>query len=159
MKKLLIGMFLAIGAILALTLSVAAAPIVKQDEPGPFEGIFQGTVYGDKGSKAPISLNLRHRGELVTGTVSIGQGLYIDGGFCGSGYIPASSQVTSGKTSAKNARLLNATTQFKVAGVSVRVLLNGVVSPDGEEIKAKVKVDLPWLCGGDPVITGTLVQI
>lgn len=159
MKKALIGTFLAIGAILALTLSVAAAPNVKKSKPGPFEGTFQGTVYGDKGSKATLTLDLNHRGELVSGTASLGSGLYIDGGFCGAGYVPASSQVARGKTSAKNPKVLNATTQFKVAGVKVKLLLDGEVSPDGEAIEAKARIDLPWLCGGDPIITGTLVEI
>lgn len=159
MKKALIGTILAVGAILALTLSVAAAPSDKKNNPGPFEGTFQGTVYGDKGSKALLTLNLNHRGELVSGTASLGKGLYIDGGFCGAGYMPASSQVASGKTSAKNPRLLNATSIFKVAGVNVKLFLDGEVSPDGEEIEARAKIDLPWLCGGDPIITGTLVQI
>ena len=159
MKKALIGTLLAVGAILALTLSVSAAPIEKKINPGPFEGTFRGTVYGDNGSKAPLTLKLNHRGELVSGTVSLGTGLYVNGGFCGAGYIPASSQVASGKTSAKNPRLLNATTYFKVAGVNVKLFLDGEVSPDGEEIEAKAKIDLPWLCGGDPIITGTLVQL
>ena len=158
MKKLFTGLFIAIAAISTMALSVSAAPAEKKDKPGPFEGTFHGTVYGDKGSKAPISLNLRHRGELVTGTVSMGEGLYVDGGFCGAGYIPASSQVANGRSSTKNPHQLNATSQFKVAGVNVKILLDGEVSPDGEEIEAKARIDLPWLCGGDPVITGTLLK-
>ena len=159
MKNALIGTLLALGAILALTLSVSAAPSIKKGKPGPFEGTFQGTVYGDNGSKAPITLDLRHRGEAVTGTVSLGSGLYVDGGFCGAGYVPASSQVASGKASAKNPNVLNATTKFKVAGVNVKLLLNGEVSPDGEEIETRARIDLPWFCGGDPILTGTLVEI
>lgn len=158
MKKLLVGSFLAVTALLALTLTVTAAPNKKNGKPGPFEGTFHGTAYGDKGSKAPISLKLRHRDDLVTGTVTLGDGLYVDGGFCGAGYIPASSQVATGRTSAKNPHQLNAASQFKVAGVKVKILLGGEISPDGEVIEAKAKVDLPWLCGGDPVITSTLVQ-
>jgi hypothetical protein len=159
MKKALIGTLLALSAILVVTLSVSAAPSVKKNKPGPFEGTFQGTVYGDNGSKAPITLNLRHRGEDVSGTVSLGSGLYIDGGFCGAGYVPASTQVASGKTLAKKPNELSAASKFKVSGVSVRLLLDGEISPDGEVIEAKAKVDLPWLCGGDPVITGALVGI
>jgi hypothetical protein len=34
------------------------------------------------------------------------------------------------------------------------VILDSVVQ--GDTLTAKAKIDLPWICGGDPVLTGTL---
>ena len=42
--------------------------------------------------------------------------------------------------------------------LNVKIKLDGDVSADGDEISAKAKVDLPWLCGRDPVLSGTLYK-
>jgi hypothetical protein len=90
----------------------------------------------------------------VEGSIFLGDGLNIDAGLCGAGTIPASSHVAAGKTSTINPNNLSATSTFDVSGVTVKVNLDSQVQ--GDTLKAKAKIDLPWLCGSDPVITGTL---
>jgi opacity protein-like surface antigen len=159
MKKVLIILALAMSATLAFAASASAAPDVpKTTNSKPFDGTFNGKIYGDKGTSAPISLVLTHKGSEVEGNVFIGEGLYIDGGMCGAGYIPAASQSATGQSSAKNPRHLSANSIFKVSGVNVKLNLNGDLSANGEQLKANATIDLPWFCGGDPVITGTLYK-
>jgi hypothetical protein len=154
-KKLLIGLFAVIGIVATMSVSgVNAAAEKKAANAGPYEGVFHGTVYAPDGSKAPMSLDLTHRNNIVQGTVFLGDGLNIDAGLCGAGTIPASSITAAGKTSAANPKKLSATSTFEVSGVPVDVLLNSQVQ--GDTVKATAKIDLPWLCGSDPVITGTL---
>jgi len=159
MKKVMISLVLAVGALFAVSLSAGAAPnTVKVKKAGPFEGTFVGEVKADNGKSTELSLDLTHRGDEVKGFVVIGEGLYIDAGFCGKGYVPSGTQFARGKTSSKNPSHLSAESQFKVNGLKVKIKLDGDVSDDGDEINATAKIDLPWLCGGDPVISGTLYK-
>jgi len=159
MKKVVFGLLIALSTLFAVTISASAAPPeAKAKNPGPFDGSFNGMVHADKNTKAPLSLVLTHKGNQVEGNLFLGEGLYVDGGMCGSGYIPASTQFAAGKTSAKNPRQLSATSTFKVNGVNVKVILDSEVSANGKQIDAKAKIDLPWFCGGDPVLDGTLYQ-
>lgn len=158
-KKVVFGFILVLVATLALTFSASAAPQPeKPTKIGPYEGRFQGKVYGDKGKSAPLTLELEHRGNRVEGNVLLGQGLYVDGGMCGAGYVPAGSQFAAGETSAKDPGHLSAQTNFKVSGINVKLDLDGQISAGGDELDAKAKIDLPWLCGRDPVISGTLFK-
>lgn len=155
MKKLLIGLFAVIGIVAMMSVSgVSAAAEKKAGKAGPYEGVFHGTVYAPDGSEAPMSLDLTHRNNIVEGTVFLGDGLNIDAGLCGAGTIPASSITAAGKTSAANPKKLSATSTFEVSGVLVDVALDSLVQ--GDTVEATAKIDLPWLCGSDPVITGTL---
>ena len=159
MKKVMISLILAAGALFAVSLSAGAAPdAAKNKKSGPFEGNFVGKVIADNGTSTELSLDLTHRGDEVKGFVVIGEGLYIDAGFCGKGYVPAGTQFARGETSWKNPSHLSAESQFKVSGLKVKIKLDGDVSDDGDEINATAKIDLPWLCGGDPVISGTLYK-
>lgn len=155
MKKFLIGLFAVIGIVAFMSVSgVNAAAEKTAGKAGPYEGFFLGTVYAPDGSRAPMSLDLTHRNNIVEGTVYLGDGLNIDAGFCGAGSIPASSIMATGKTSAANPKKLSATSSIDVSGITVNVILDSQVQ--GDTMNAKAKIDLPWLCGSDPVITGTL---
>ncbi|HSG15123.1 MAG TPA: hypothetical protein VLE70_02220 [Anaerolineae bacterium] len=164
MKKAIIGLLLTVGALVAATATASAAG--KDERPGVerpkaaelFDGTFQGTIYGDKGSSAPIELQLAQRGRNVQGNVAIGSGLYVNGGMCGSGYIPGGAQSAGGRVSASNPNRLYAESTFKVSGLKVSIDLTGIASDDGEEVDAQAKIDLPWLCGRDPVLSGTLYR-
>lgn len=159
MKKVMISLILAVGALFAVSLSASAAPdAAKSKKTGPFEGTFEGTVRGDNGTSADLSLDLTHRGDKVKGFVVIGEGLYVDAGMCGKGYVPAGTQFARGESSSKNPNQLSAESQFKVSGIKVKIKLDGEVTDDGDEMNAKAKIDLPWLCGHDPVISGTLYK-
>lgn len=155
MKKLLIGLFAVFGLIATMSVTSAnAAPATATVKPGPYEGVFHGTVYASNGSKAPMSLDLTHRGSVVEGTVFLGEGLQVDGGLCGEAAVPSSSVVASGNTSPSNPKNLSAASTFDVSGIPVKVVLDSQVA--GDVLKAQAKIDLPWLCGSDPVLTGTL---
>ena len=161
MKRAIIGLLLTLGAVFAVTATASAAGIDERPEPKPdrlFDGTFRGTIYGDKGSSAPIELQLTQNGRHVRGDVEIGSGLYVNGGMCGSGYIPGGAQSAGGQVSAKNPNRLYAESTFKVSGVKVTIDLLGIASADGEEVDTQAKIDLPWLCGRDPVMTGTLYR-
>jgi len=159
MKKAIIGLMLTLGVVFAMTATAAAAGNTEQtDEAGHFDGTFEGTVQGDKGSSAPISLQLSQDGRQVEGYVEIGSGLYVNGGMCGAGYIPGSAQAAGGQVSASNPRRINAESTFVVSGFKVNIDLVGIASADGQEVDAQAKIDLPWLCGKDPVLSGTLYR-
>jgi hypothetical protein len=125
---------------------------------GPYEGTFHGVAYGDRGSSAPLSLELTHRGSQVKGNVYLGEGLHVSAGFCGSVNLPAAAQRIEAQTSFLNPKRLVADPTFDAGGFHLTVDFETNVSADGEVITAKAKVDLPWFCGRDPVLTGTLYR-
>lgn len=134
----------------------AATPPVNSGPVGPYEGTFTGYAYGDRGSRAPITLELTHRGEIVSGVVELGQGLFIDGGICGGVYAPTSQQPVTGYTVTGDPTRLQAKTALKINNLQISVDFSSQVSPDGKTLTAIAKIDLPWLCGRDPTITGTV---
>ena len=159
MKKIFLSLTVALIAmsIVAVGVAAAAEPVIP-DSAGPFNGKFQGTVHGDRGSKAPLSLTMTQYGDQVRGTATIGQGLYVDGGWCGKANIPAISQGGTFKTLSNDPNRVLFKTAFDVQGFRIGVNLDGKISPDGETLSADVKVDLPWFCGKDPVINGKLYK-
>ena len=158
MKKFIASLFVIVAmiAVFAVTTGSASAAPAETGKVGPYEGTFNGTLYADNGSKAPITLNLTHRGNVVDGTVFVGKGLTVDAGICGAGAIPETAVTASGKTSTKNPKYLSASSDFEVSGVAVTIDLESVVQ--GNKLSTEAKIDLPWLCGGDPTLTGTLYR-
>jgi hypothetical protein len=154
MKKLSASVILAVIAILVGSLTAQAAGI--STTYGPYQGIFSGGVSGDRGSEAPITLDLIQRGEDISGTVSIGEGLYIDGGVCGAVAVPAAEQAVTGKTVKGHPDQLDTKLSFNVSNIKIVVNLASRISADGKNIEAEARIDLPWLCGRDPVIRGEL---
>ena len=156
MKKYFVLVVVAVIGVFAVMAvpGASAAPAAAAAGSGPYAGVFNGTVYAPNGSKAAMSLNLTHTGRAVDGTVFLGQGLSIDAGMCGSVDVPASTIAASGQSSLKNPKALTATSTFEVSGINVTVELESYVT--GDNLDAEVKIDLPWICGGDPVLTGQL---
>lgn len=156
MKKLLASILMAvlIVSVGTATASAAAHPAI----PGPYQGQFDGYVSGDQGSQAPIKLDLMHKGDEITGKVTIGEGLFIDGGMCGSVEVPATEEIVAGNTIPNHPDRLDTELTFNVGNLEITVNLEGQISADGEEIEAQAKIDLPWLCGRDPVIKGELAR-
>ena len=154
--------FLSLIMIALMTFFVAsaqAAPVrPTATSGGLFTGSFEGVLYGDDGSEAPVMLELVQNGRDVTGEITVGRGLIIDGGNCGVVEVPATSQTATGKTTATAPRHLDATAALKVQGISVTINLDSELSRDGEDIAAEAKIDLPWLCGRDPVINGEFTR-
>jgi hypothetical protein len=159
MKKLMISIFAAVAILPIAVLAAFAAP---EEAPmahvGPYEGTFHGTVYGDSGSSAPLTLELTHRDDIVSGNMYIGSGLYVKGGVCGGANVPAASQYASGKTVRNNPQRLVASSKVDVGRFDINVKLQSDVLADGDTINATAKLDLPWLCGRDPVLNATLYR-
>ena len=157
MKKfLVIGLVAIISLFAVMAVPGASAAPAQASNAGPYEGTFNGTVYAPDGSTAPMSLIMTHRGSAVDGTVFIGDGLMLDAGFCGAAAIPASSVYANGNTSASNPKHLAAKSTFDISGIDVTVDLNSTVS--GDKLNATAKIDLPFICGGDQVLTSTLFR-
>ena len=149
--------FVAVALMLAGTASAAGISPASQT-PGPFEGVFTGTVYGDNRSQAPITLELTQRGEDIQGSVLLGEGLYVDGGMCYAGELPATEQSLATKIKSDDPRRLATQLLFKVSNYQIAVDLESELSPNGQELIAVTSIDLPWFCGGDPVLRGELVR-
>ena len=158
MKKIWLGLLIAVMATSMVAFSASAAP-ASSSTPGPYEGIFYGQVQGDKGSRAPMALQLTHRDGVVQGKVYLGEGLYVDGGVCGGVNVPTGVQYASGKTLPSDLNRLVAGSTFKVSNINITVNLSSVLSSDGKVLNANAKIDLPWFCGKDPQLNGTLNKI
>lgn len=160
MKKLFLAFFAVVMAVSVLAGGVLAASVPAAAEPaGPYEGIFSGYVYGDRNSRAEITLEMTHGGNAVEGIVHLGEGLYVDGGRCGGGYIPPSVQSASGETLSTDPNRLQANTVFNVSGLQITAELDSQILPGGEELIVQASIDLPWLCGRDPALKAELSKI
>lgn len=158
-----IAFFLSLILIALMTFFVTSAQAAPArpaaTSGGLFTGTFEGVLYGDDGSEAPVTLALTQTGRAVTGELSVGRGLVIDGGNCGRVEVPATSQTATGATTAAAPRELDAKAAFKVQGISVTIDLSSTLSRDGGTIESQAKIDLPWLCGRDPIITGEFARV
>ena len=80
---------LAFALFAGVVVSAGAAASGASDQAGPFEGTFEGTASGAGGTTAPMTLTLVQRGSEVTGTASLGDGLYVTSTRCGGAPVPA----------------------------------------------------------------------
>ena len=125
---------------------------------GSFNGDFAGTLTSDDGSTAPVSLNLIQTGNTVAGDISIGDGLTIDGGNCGAQAIPAGSRSVSGQTDPSNPNHIEVSAGYEVQGFTITAELIADLSPDGNSLNGQIGLSLPFLCGRNPTITGSLAR-
>jgi len=125
---------------------------------GLFTGTYEGILLGDDGSEAPVTLELTQAGRAITAEIAVGRGLLVDGGVCGVAAVPAGEQTGVGRVPANAPRHLDATAELEVEGVAVGLQLAGELSRDGQTLTTVARIDLPWLCGRDPVITGDLTR-
>ena len=159
MRRFLFGLLDLVVMFAVLAVGVSVAPEASAIESiGPYEGTFKGIAYGDRDSSAPLSLELTHRGDQLEGNVSLGEGLYVSGGFCGTVTLPATELVVEGQTVHGKPERLEASPTFDVGDFELTVDFVSEVSADGEEITAEARVDLPWFCGRDPAFHGTLYR-
>ena len=159
MHRYMIGTMAVLVILLTTSAGVYAAPSgVATGKVGPYEGVFEGVAYGDRNSSAPIELDLTHRGSQVEGRVSLREGLHVSGGFCGTVDVPAVSQAVEGQTVRWNPKRLVVSPTFDLGGFDITVDFESNVSSDGEVITARAKIDLPWFCGRDPVLTSRLYR-
>lgn len=160
MNKWFLGVLLAIAFLAFGAAAPTFAAGTAVTPPPSFTGTYEGTVYGDYDSSAHLTLELTQNGRSITGTATIGAGLELNaGGFCGTAVLPPTTASADGSVSSRNPRRLSADIPVDVGGLEITALVSGDLSADGEELDIEVKVDTPFLCGRDPVITGTLVAI
>lgn len=126
---------------------------------GLFTGTYEGVLLGDDGSEAPVMLELTQAGRAVTADITVGRGLLVDGGVCGEAAVPTGTQSGVGRVSINAPRHLDATAEVEVEGIAVGLNLSGDLSRDGQTLTTEARIDLPWLCGRDPVISGELSRI
>lgn len=132
------------------------APVVPAG--GGFNGVYSGTLNGDNGSVAPATLTLTQTGDAVSGRLAIGEGLLIDGGTCGTQAVPAGDQNAAGTLDPANPNHLQTTGSIPVAGFTIGVTLTADLAADGQTLTARADLDLPFLCGADPAISGTFTR-
>ena len=164
LKKLSVSIIITF-AVLFIGIARAAATEISETTtmptmitPGPFEGVFSGSVRGDNGSQAPIELKLTHRNEDVEGSIILGEGLYVNGGRCGGANIPFTEQNVAVKTQPGNPHQLSTQLKVIVSKIQIGINLESLISEDGHTITSKASIDLPWICGRDPVLTGILYR-
>jgi hypothetical protein len=157
MRGFLFGLMEIVVMFGVLTLGVSAAPTASATESvGPYEGTFEGIAHGDRDSSATLLLELTHRGDQVEGNVSLGDGLYVNGGLCSTVTLPATELAVEGWTVRGKPERLEASPTFDVGGFELTVDFVSHMSADGEVITAEARVDLPWFCGRDPAFHGIL---
>jgi len=133
----------------------APAPIGGEATSGGFTGAFSGTLNGDNGSSANGMLVLTQTGDTVSGELAIGPGLVIDAGTCGVQSVPELSQGAAGAIDPAAPNRLRTSSTIPVAGFTIGVALTVELAPDGQALAARADLDLPFLCGRDPSISGT----
>ena len=159
MKRVLLGIAIVVSILsTSVALAYAVPGVERESTVGPYEGSFMGIAYGDEGSRAPLALELTHHGSQVEGTVSIGEGLYVDAGLCGSFDLPAIEADIEGQTLERNPRRLEASPTLDTGAFEFVVDFESEVSSSGRVIVTRANVDLPWFCGQDPVLSGILLR-
>ena len=159
MRTFAIRTLVALVLLATTAASALAAPSQATSTTGPYEGRFQGRVASANGSSAPLSVTLTHQGDKVAGVATLGEGLEVQTRFCGSAIVPSRSENLSGQTQPGQPRHLEATSAFNVEGLAITVYFSSDVSTDGKTIQGTTTLDLPWFCGGDPVLSGTLHKV
>ena len=139
----------------AFTPLVASADSINT-QTGPLEGIFIGDVHSNNGTSAPLMLQLSQTGNRVYAITDIGEGLTVDAGFCGVVPIPAGSFSVSALSDPRRPNVLAADVTFDVNGFEISASLVSELSDSGDQLDAEVSIDLPWLCGVDPTLRGSL---
>ncbi len=131
------------------------APIGGQPATGGFNGTFAGTLNGDNGSAALGTLTLTQTGDTVSGQLAIGPGLVLDAGSCGAQSVPELVQTATGTIDPAAPNSLRTTGSIPVGGFTIGVVLTAELGSDGQSLAARADLDLPFLCGRDPAISGT----
>jgi hypothetical protein len=145
------------------TLAAALPPAQSGGNPAPiggqpaggFNGTFAGTLNGDNGSAALGTLTLTQTGDTVSGQLAIGPGLALDAGSCGAQSVPELVQTATGTVDPAAPNSLRTTGSIPVGGFTIGVVLTAELAPDGQSLAARADLDLPFLCGRDPAISGT----
>lgn len=161
MHRLLLALVAALAAVAIGAGSVAAAPtqVAAKRRAGPFEGTFRGQVTSSDGSSAPLTVKLTHRGDVVKGTATIGDGLTVSGGWCGGGAVAATTAAVEGTTEPGNTRRVALTPTVEVQGMAIPITFVAEAASSGKALTGRAVVDIPAFCGADPELSGTLTRV
>ena len=113
------------------------------------EGTFEGTILGDGGSSAALSLSLLQESRVVSGTASIDDGLLVDvgGGLCGGVQsVPASTFEISGRTSLDDPRHIETRSTITVNDFPIDVQVVADLSDDDQVLTAQVVLNTLLFC-------------
>ncbi|HRW09474.1 MAG TPA: hypothetical protein P5121_30440, partial [Caldilineaceae bacterium] len=141
------------------------ALIYDEDSPpmAQFDGRFLGTVAGDSGSSATVTVDLVSSGTSVTGNLVLGPGLIINSGCdLGTHSIPSRSFTANAMVSSANPYHLEMTVPLTVNSVTIDIAVSLDLATTGDVITADVRFDLPFfveLLGcSDRTLTITLTR-
>jgi hypothetical protein len=159
MRIFAIGTLVALALFASTATGALAAPARSTGKVGPYEGRFKGTVTSANGTSAPLSVTLTHKGNNVAGVATLGEGLEVQTSYCGAASVPSRTEQLSGQTSPGKPRHLEATSKFNIQGMPITVRFKSDVSADGKTVQGTTTIDVPWFCGADPVLNGTLKKV
>lgn len=161
MHRLLLALVAALAAVAIGAGSVAAAPTqaAAKRRAGPFEGTFSGRVTSSDGSSAQLTVTLTHRGDVVKGTATIGDGLTVSAGWCGGGAVDAATASVEGTTEPGNARRVALTPTVEVQGISIPITFVAAAASSGKTLAGRAVVNVPGFCGAAPELSGTLTRV
>ena len=127
----------------------------------PFDGVFEGEILGDANSSAPLNLELSQEDTLVSGKVTLAEGLWVDagGGFCGGVQaVPAGFIEVSGLASPDNPRHLDSSSSIEINQITIGVRVIADVSEDGQTLTGQVILTTPLFCL-NPQLPATLQRV
>ena len=137
----------------------APEAVVPAAEAHSFDGTFSGIAHGANGTQAPLTLTMTQDGTTVDGTVTVGDGVYVDTPYCGGATIPAGTVSSSGEIDPQVPNRLTATSAFSAYGFPIRIVAQGDLADDGQSLAVRTKITVPAFCGPIPVLEGTLARI
>jgi hypothetical protein len=115
----------------------------------PFEGTFEGSILGDAGSQAPLTLILTQEGNQVIGTATLGDGLSINvgGGLCGGVQtVPTSVLDVNTQINPTLPRHIESVSELEVSGFSIGVEVLADLSEDDETLTVQIALKPPFFC-------------
>lgn len=145
----------------AVVILLSCSTQVLARDAGLYDGNFTGIATGDRGTSAPLTLNLTRNNSAVTGFATILPGIKVDtGGLICPGLVavPAGSVPIKGNISSRDPRVLIATFVIQTQGMSIVADVLAEMSPDGTSMRIQIKLKTPWPCR-NPTIRADLTRM
>jgi hypothetical protein len=145
--------------IILLVHSCSFAESTESTDKRPFQGTFSGTIIGDQNTRASITLNLTQNGDNVTGTATVGEGLYVFSGFLPIGVtsLPSECLNVIGIQDTENDHRLETALITSKSGITVGVAVADL-PVDCKTMSVHIKLDIPLLCRGS-TLNATLCRM
>lgn len=151
---------LIIVVIICFMASCGTQAVFASASPGLYQGTFTGTAIGNCDSSAPLILNLTQKGNVVTGTATIGNGIEVNTGnsVC-PGLVPVPSGTINfnGKVSRKDPRHLEARSDVSILGMTITSDVVTKLSLDNDTMNIQLNLNIPWPCESS-TLKATLIR-